>query len=183
MRIFTFLILILFIFSTNVIAQNPLDISIEFQVYPTGLQPGLQVSKGFQEKNAVHLRVGYNWVRHGDAGVHEDERGGGFGFTLGYRRFFKSDFQGLFVGVRNDFWFNTLDWKDNIEKPEEAKGTAKIIVVQPTAQIGYLWQLGTNWTFSPTASWGYEINLGEDEGEDVGEGMIMLLGIEFGKRF
>ena len=172
-----------FLFSNSVFAQNPLDISFELQAYPTGLQPGLQISKGFKDKNAMHLRVGYNWVRHGDAGVHEDERGGGFGFTFGYRRFLKSDFQGLFMGVRNDFWFNTLDWADHIDKPEEEKGTAEIIVVQPTAQLGYLWNFGANWIFSPTISWGYEINLGEDEGEDVGEGMIMLLGIELGKRF
>lgn len=178
-----FLTICLFLFSLLVFSQNPLDISVEYQTYPTGQMPGLQISKGFNEKNAVHLRVGYNRVRHGDAGVHDDERGGGWGFTLGYRRYFKEDFQGFLVGVRNDFWFNNLDWKDNIGEEEEIKGTAEIIVIQPTAQVGYSWKFGSDWIFSPTASLGYEINLGEGEGEDVGEGMIMLIGIEFGKRF
>jgi hypothetical protein len=35
--------------------------------------------------------VGYNLLDHKDFGVQESEKGGGFGFTLGYRYYFKPE--------------------------------------------------------------------------------------------
>ena len=65
-----------------------------------------QIEKAFKENYAFHLRLGYNWIRHQDFGEHEDERGDGYGFTLGYKRYFKEGHKGFFIGARNDFWFN-----------------------------------------------------------------------------
>ena len=158
------------------------DLSFEFQAYPTGLIPGIQIERGFADKNTIHLRVGYQYIRHRDLGVHEDERGNGFGFTLGYKRYLKENFQGWFLGVRNDIWFNELDWKDNIDLPNEISGTSNITVVQPTAEAGYLFKLGENGFLVPTIAFGVEINV-RTEGADVGEGAILLLGFEIGQRF
>jgi len=157
-------------------AQN-LDISFEFQAIP-----GFRIEKGFQEKNAIHLRLGYNWIRHRDLGVHEDERGNGFGFTVGYKRYFKENYEGFFIGARSDFWFNELDWKDNIDLPTEISGTTNITVIQPTAEAGYLFLLNNNWIFAPNIAFGYEVNV-KTEGAPVGEGAILLLGFKIGKRF
>ena len=159
-----------------------IDLSFAFQAYPTGLISGLQIEKGFQDKNAIHFRFGYQFIRHGDLGVQEDERGDGFGGSLGYKRYFKDDFQGLFLAARSDLWWNTLDWTNDIDQPNATHGTSKIVVLQPTLQTGYLIPFGKDFFFTPTLSFGYEVNI-QTKGADVGEGAIILLGFQIGKRF
>ncbi len=158
-----------------------LDIDFEFQAYPTGLIPGLRLEGG-KGRNAAHLRLGYNWIRHGDFGKHDDERGDGFGFSLGYKRYFKDGQTGFFVGTKNDFWFNELDWKENIGEPDERSGQTKITVVQPTAEFGYAFLVNSGFVIAPNIAFGYEVNV-KTEGEPTGEGAIFLLGVLFGKRF
>ena len=67
------LCLLLGLLSLNCTAQT--DIGIEIQAYPTGLIPGIRAEWGWGEQQSVHLRLGYNIVRHRDLGEHEDERG------------------------------------------------------------------------------------------------------------
>lgn len=158
------------------------DLGFEFQAYPTGLIPGLRLESGFGEQHAVHLRLGYNWLRHQGFGVHEDERGDGFGFTAGYKYYFKPGFQKWFLGVKNDVWWNEVDWKDNIGQSGEVSGTTNITVVQPTVEGGITLPVGDNWFFSPSLAFGFEINV-VTEGEPTGEGPIVLLGFTFGRRW
>lgn len=160
------------------------DLNLEVQAYPTGIIPGIRLEKGFADQHAVHLRLGYNWIRHRDLGVHDDERGDGFGFTVGYKYYFKEGFEGWFLGLRDDTWFNSLDWEDydgggNVT----ASGTSDIIVVQPTAEGGYTFTLGDgSWTFTPNVGFGFEVNVKTD-GAEVGQGAILLLGVKIGPRF
>lgn len=162
--------------------ETPLNVSAEFQIYPTGMLPGLRIEKGFGIRHALLLRAGYNVVRHGDAGKHDDERGGGPGFTFGYKRYFAEGFRGWFAGVKNDFWFNEIKWKDNAGLPNESAGTSRISVVQPTAVAGFLFEFGHDWILAPALAFGFEINV-KTKGEPTGEGAIFLAGIQLGKRF
>lgn len=175
----------LFILCRPVISgqSRSFDLSFEFQAYPTGLIPGLRLEKGFADRHALHLRLGYNWIRHRDLGEHDDERGDGFGFTLGYKYHLQDDFEGWFLGLRDDTWFNTLDWEDyDAGGAVIAGGRSEIVVVQPTAEAGYTFVLGNGgWTFSPNVAFGFEINV-KTEGADVGQGAILLLGVKVGPR-
>lgn len=177
------LLIMLFQVCTIGFAQQSqaLDISVELQAYPTGVIPGVRFEKGFSNRQAVHLRLGYQEIRHQDFGVHEDERGDGYGFGLGYRYYFKPGFEKLSLGFRTDVWFNSLAWKDNIGLPAEISGNTDVTVFQPTFQLGYLFKLNRNLFVTPSLSFGYEINVDTD-GEDVGEGPIWLVGVEAGFR-
>jgi len=168
-------------------AQQPssvFDLNFEFQAYPTGLIPGIRLEKGFADRHALHLRLGYNWIRHRDLGEHDDERGDGYGFTLGYKYHLRDGFEGWFMGLRNDIWFNALYWEDyNDNDVVIDSGTSDIIVVQPTAEAGYTFLLGDGgWTFTPNIGFGFEVNVKTD-GSDVGQGAILLLGVKIGPRF
>lgn len=174
--------LLLLLFAGFCQAQSgPFDVNFEFQAYPAGLIPGLRLEKGFAEKNVVSLRLGYQIIDHQDFGKHDDETGNGYGFTLGYRRFFKENYQGLTLGLRNDFWWNEIDWVTKADFGPDETGTTDIIVVQPTAELGYTMQFGESWVFTPTLSLGFEVNV-KTEGEPTGEGTILLLGVIIGKR-
>ena len=170
--------------ATGALSQSSIwDVSFEFQAYPTGLIPGLRIEKGFADRHAVHLRLGYQYIRHRDLGVHGDERGNGYGFTLGYKYFFKENFQGLSLSLRNDIWFNSLDWEDYDDSGLVTDmGTTEITVVQPTVEAGYTLMLGEKWTFTPSLAFGFEVNV-KTEGSEVGEGAILLLGFKIGPRF
>jgi hypothetical protein len=181
--LFTGIVACLLFTATRSAAQKaPFDLSAGFQLYPTGMLPGFRIEKGFGTRHALSIRAGYNVVRHGGAGKHDDERGGGAGFTLGYKRYFSDGFRGWFAGVKNDLWFNEIDWKDNIGQPGETAGTTRITVVQPTAEAGFLFEFGRTWVFAPTLAFGFEINV-KTKGEPTGEGTIFLAGVLVGKRF
>ena len=181
---FPFCFLVLVLFSGTVISQsdtNYLELGLEFQQYPVGSIPGARLALQVAPRQALELRFGYNIAYHGDAGVHESEDGGGFGFSPGYQYWFRPNNQGLFLAARVDFWFNTIDWKDNIGLPNELSGTTEIMVVQPTLMGGCSLPLGPNFHLTPTLAFGAEINT-RQEGEDVGEGAILLAGLQINYR-
>ncbi len=158
-----------------------LELGVEIQAYPTGLIPGIHIEYGLTEQSGLQGRIGYNIVRHRDLGEHEDERGGGFGGTLGYRYYFKPSRTGIMLGFRSDLWRNEIDWKDNIGAIDEIIGKTKVTVLQPTAELGYVFLLNNGLIFLPTISLGAEINI-ETDGADVGQGAIILLGVTVAKR-
>jgi len=156
-----------------------LTISGECQVYPTGIIPGLQLEHQLGDKESIGLRIGYNWFRHRDL-VHEDERGDGYGCSIGYKRYFEERQKGVFVGLRNDFWWNKVDWKDGIGTAEEELGFTSITVLQPTIQLGYTFRTTSDFVISPTIALGFEWNV-KTIGAPTGQGAIVLAGLSFGK--
>lgn len=165
-------------------AQSNWALAFEFQAYPTGLIPGLRADYQFQRQHSLHIRAGYNWIRHGSNGVQDDERGDGFGGTLGYRYYFRGNWTRWFIGARSDVWRNSLAWQDRANDGTVLnQGTSKITVLQPTAEAGYRFPLGTHaWFFAPSAALGVEINI-KTTGAQVGEGLIVLLGFSLGRNF
>ncbi|MCB9314587.1 MAG: DUF3575 domain-containing protein [Lewinellaceae bacterium] len=164
-------------------AQSNWAIAFEFQAYPTGLIPGIRADYQFQRHHSLHIRAGYNWIRHGNNGVQDDERGDGFGGTLGYRYYFRENWARWFIGARSDIWRNSLAWKELGNNGAVLnQGTSEITVFQPTAEAGYRFPLGGSWFVAPSAAFGVEINV-KTNGAQVGEGAIFLLGISLGRNF
>jgi len=172
--------LLINLFSLMVYAQDKagkyFDLGIEVQQYPTGFLLGLRSEIGLAPHHALDLRVGYNLLDHQSFGVHENEEGGGFGFTIGYRYYFKTENLGWFLGVRSDLWFNKVEWQDNIDTPMAVNGTSDIIVFQPTAIAGYRFLINEKFVLTPTLAIGGEINI-KTTGAEVGQGAIFLWGI------
>ncbi|NNC95651.1 MAG: hypothetical protein HKN92_08820 [Chitinophagales bacterium] len=177
----------------------PFDLGFEVQAYPTGIILGTRFEKGITLKDAIHIRIGYNLINHRDLGEHDEEKGGGAGLTIGYRHYFKPAMHGFLIGARSDFWFSSIDWKDETDLGE-VSGTTEITVIQPTLEIGYTFLLSNDyWVITPSLAFGYEINVKSDppssysdievadwnsnNGENVGEGAIILLGISACYRF
>ena len=162
--------------------QAPIEFGFELQVYPTGVIPGLRIERGFAQYHSINFRLGVQEIRHQDFGVHDDERGDGAGFSIGYSRYFKPGFTGLSLGARTDLWFNTLDWRDNIGEAQEISGTTDVTVLQPTIDIAYHYLSSPGWFLRPSLAAGFEINIDTD-GSDVGQGFIYLASVTVGRRF
>lgn len=151
----------------------------EFQAYPTGIIPGFTYERFIGDRSALNFRVGIQVIRHGDEGVHEDERGNGFGGSVGYRYYWPI---GLSVGARADLWFNSLDWRDNIGEDDEVSGQTDIIVLQPVIEATWRQYFSSNWFVQPSVAAGAEINIVTD-GEETGQGFIILGALAIGRSF
>ncbi len=172
--VLTFIVSLLF--AAAMLGQGKtLKFGIELQGYPTGVIPGLRADLYFNDASKVHLRIGYNIVRHGDAGEHDDERGGGPGFTIGYDILPFASHRWTF-GVRSDLWFNEVDWYDIGIQPPNIMGTTNVTVLQPTIQAGYRIPFGEKVELLPTIAFGYEFNI-KTVGAEVGHGAILLAGL------
>ena len=95
---------------------------------------------------------------------------------------FRADHQGLYLGARLDVWFNTIDWAQYLNAPGTDSGSTKLVILQPTATIGYHLFLGDQLTLTPELALGVEINAITDE-EPTGQGAILLGGISLGRQF
>ena len=156
------------------IGQDQLKYGLEIQAYPTGLIAGITMDYELSDKILGHIRAGYNMVRHRDLGEHDDERGGGFGGTLGLRYYFHQVFEEWFIEARSDLWFNKITWKDRIGAINQTTGKSEVTVLQPTLMGGYSFEFGPI-RFCPTLALGYEVNI-KTKGAETGQGPIILIG-------
>jgi hypothetical protein len=149
----------------------------ELQMYPAGLIAGAHFQYALGAYDALTWRVAGNFTERGDFGEHDDESGSGFGGGIGWRHIIEDGGpgDGWVVGARIDFWDLTIDWKD---RNPTRRGSTDTLVIQPTIEGGYRWDIGGGWRAQLMAGLGAEINTGV-EGEDVGEGAIMLVGVTF----
>jgi hypothetical protein len=162
------------IVSGTISSQNSM-LGLDFQVYPTGILPGIQFETFFRGQNSITTKLGVNVVRHRDLGIHEDERGSGAGGTVGYKYYFAENRTGWFSSLRIDLWWNQIDWKDQIGTSSEVGGASDITVFQPTLMGGHRWKW-SSFYLDAHISFGYEVNV-KTEGAKVGEGPILLIGL------
>lgn len=161
--------------------QRPLSHAggVTLQAYPAGTIVALHGAISLGQRDALRGYAAYNITHRRDFGEHEDERGGGPGAGVAWRHYFGSGHHGLHVGPRIDMWLLAVDW---IDHNGLEKGSTSLVVLQPTAQLGYTWQFGNGrFALAATAALGAEINV-ITEGEDVGQGAILLLGVSISKR-
>jgi len=147
----------------------------EVQVYPAGVIVAAHGQIGITKRDVLTLRAGYNFTDRRDFGERDDEEGGGPGVGVGVRHFFRDDRSGWLVGGRVDLWSMEIDWHDDIRGGGRREGDTDILVLQPTLEGGYRFRLGPSLGLDLTGAAGFEINVDED-GEDVGDGGIMLIG-------
>jgi len=153
-------------------------LGMEFQAYPAGLMPGLSYALGLGSNHEVNFRAGMNFAKRNDWGVQLDERGSGFGVTLGYRYRMQLWNQIFSIGPRCDIWDMDINYEDSrFMGPMAVRSTTEILVVQPTVELAWWKRLGEGpWELGLSLSNGYEINV-RTEGEPVGEGFITLIGV------
>jgi hypothetical protein len=154
---------------------RPSWLGIETQVYPAGVIPAVQARWETDPRSEVLVRAAANLTDRQDYGEHDDERGGGGGLGVGWRRYREPSQQGWLYGVRLDVWRLEIDWTDLPGEPGETSGETTIWVAQPSLEGGYGWRLSEGLRLELALGLGAEINVSTD-GEDVGEGAILLFG-------
>ncbi|MEL6820834.1 MAG: hypothetical protein AAFP70_03660 [Calditrichota bacterium] len=147
---------------------------IEMRAYPAGVVPGAVLGYQVSSQAELTFTIGANFTNRRDWGEHENEEGSGFGGGLRYTHFFKAVSSGWFAGLVTDLWRLEIDWDDD---NETRSGMSNITVLQPTGRGGYRFNLNETLTLDTSVALGAEINIATD-GEDVGQGAILLLGVQ-----
>jgi len=176
-------ILFMTTFTTLAIGQDSSQHGIEsagigIQFYPAGTIINLKADWTVSDKSMLIGKIGYNMAMRQDFGKHDNEEGGGLGFTAAYKRYLKPGYSGWFIEARAGMWFLDIDWLDN--SPQRS-GNTNISVFQPTVGVGYDFLLQKNVKIGLIAAFGYEVNVAT-KGEPVGEGGISLIGISFSQK-
>ena len=150
----------------------PAQVSVSAQAYPAGF---IATGAVVWDLGDLELQpgVGYNITDRRDFGVHENEEGSGPGLNA---TLIRRVGRRAFVGVRADLWRLAIEWRD-----PGASGRARVTVFQPVALSGLRFPISSEVSFKSFIAFGAEINIASD-GEEVGEGAILLFGIgmEFG---
>lgn len=179
MKDFSSILVLLLLLLLNDDSYTQSSLGLESQVYPTGIIPGLRWERNLTEKDAYHVRFGYQFIDHRDLGKHDDETGNGYGFTLGYTRQIHAKWA---LGFRSDLWWNSIDWRTGEEGSVSAvEGKSDIMVLQPTALLEFKLHECDHWIIAPSLAFGMEWNIKTD-GEPTGEGPILLLGFKVMKK-
>ena len=153
----------------------PWQPATEVQVYPAGVIAGIQARTPLGQGATFFVRGAYNDTDRRDFGEHDEEEGGGPGIGIGFRRdYLPAAAETWFFGARLDLWQLEIDWRED----DGASGTTDILVLQPAGEVGYRVRRSRGAVIEFAASLGAEVNVDTD-GEDVGEGAILLLGVTF----
>ncbi len=175
--------------------KRPFELDFNFQAYPAGIIPGLQleIGVGTYYKSSLGLKVGYNRARRRNWGEHEDERGGGFGGGIFYKYYLLNPNKQLYIGARTELWKMIIDWRnsgddENLWTDDDIVGFTDILVFQPTLEMGYKFVIPFKENshnaliINPNIAAGWELNV-ISKGDDVGQGSIALIGVDLGLRF
>lgn len=181
MKKLTSLIIISFCFIITARSQDfgykTIDVGGEFQWYPKGYIYAVHLAYNFPIHHSFQARIGYNKSNWKDEGMHNNEEGGGPGFSLGYRYYFLVRPHGFFLGAHTDLWRLSIDWRQGTYN-----GRSKIWALQPTAEMGYMFLINDMFFISPSIAAGLQTNI-KTEGPSVGHGSVILVGISTGWKF
>ena len=146
----------------------------EVRGYPSGAIISAGLGRGFGDNYYASAHGAYNFVDRGSNGEFDNEEGFGSGFGVTVDKFFQPAQTGWFVGGRAEMFVLDIDYRD-----PGVRGSSDTTVFQPTARGGYGWQFaGGRYGLVAALSVGAEINV-DTNGEDVGEGAILLGGLAF----
>lgn len=187
MKKFAYLFLVFnYLFISKTIAQTESTkqtfIGASAQAYPAGIIATVNTEIFYNKHTSIYLRVGGNFADRKDFSPNNDnEKGYGFGGSLGYRKHIILNRGNIILGANMDVWNMWIDWKNHIGEPNQTQGTTYTLVVQPWLEAGYFIsiqkspiQLGISTGF------GREINV-ITNGKDVGQGWMnsIVLNVQF----
>lgn len=156
------------------------NLGISSQIYPAGIIFTLNAEFSNNAKSSLVLRGGGNFADRKDFSPYNDnEKGNGFGASIGYRRHFKLWRGNLVAGINSDIWNMWIDWKNNIGMLNETQGRTYTFVLQPWIEAGYFYPIkSTPIQVGASLCFGREINVITD-GKGVGQGWMRSLLISF----
>ena len=151
---------------------------IAVQVYPSGIIPTINYEYHLTDNTSIQHRLGVNIIDRQDySDENDEEKGFGFGGSMGYRYHFLKPKGAFIIGVNIDVWNTWIDWK-NTNNQIKTSGNTYTLVLQPWLEAGCFIKLKNASKLGFTGGFGREINI-ITNGKDVAEGWIGSLSIQY----
>lgn len=175
---------ILFVGAVSVCASQTLEnktlFGLSAQFYPAGIITTINAEHFTTENTSFVYRLGGNFVNRQDfSNENDNETGGGFGGSVGFRKHFPQKKGNFIAGLNLDIWNLWIDWKNDIGLQNQTSGNTYTLVLQPWLEAGYFFNLkNTSSQLGFTAGFGREINA-ITNGKDVAQDWIASLTVQF----
>lgn len=155
-------------------------VGLSLQIYPAGLISCVTFENYVSQKGSLLFRLGINYADRKDYSPYNDnEKGKGFGGSMGYRKHVPLKLGKIVFGLHCDIWNMWINWKNDIGEPNYTKGQTYTLVLQPWIEGGYFIRLKSiPLQFGITTGFGREINV-VTNGKDVGQGWMNSLLLHF----
>ena len=148
------------------------------QIYPAGVIATVHKEVFYDYSTSLYFRLGGNFAnRHDYSPYNDNEKGSGFGGSVGYRKHKTLKKGSLLIGANLDTWNMWIDWKNDIGETNQTQGTTYTLVLQPWLEGGYFTDFNNAHSqIGVTAGLGREINI-VTAGKKVAAGWIGSLSI------
>lgn len=173
----------LFCFNFTIQAQdlgyNTKDIGLEYVWVKDS--PGINLQLAFNAKihHSFITSIGYKQAWKHIPNTNNNEKGKGFGGSLGYRYYFKIIPKGIYIGARAHVWSLSM-----YKTADNTAGNTNLTVAQPSAELGYTAVINDMAFISFYYSAGTQVQLSaEDKTYGYGKGSVSAFGISGGIRF
>jgi hypothetical protein len=155
------------------------DLGLSVQWYPAGIITTLNSELFSENKSSMLLRLGGNFANRRDYSPYNDnEKGSGFGGTLGYRWHFYGKCGCFVAGFNTDIWNAWINWKNDIGQANQTQGRTYTLVIQPWIEAGYFANINKSpFQIGLSTGFGRELNI-VTKGKAVGQGWINSVSIQ-----
>ncbi|MCK0135931.1 hypothetical protein [Arenibacter sp. S6351L] len=156
------------------------NLGLSVQVYPAGIIPTVNLEQYLTKRSSLVYRLGANIVDRQDFSAENDEeKGGGFGASIGYRIHYPLQNGEIIAGINMDVWNLWIDWRDKLPFQNMTSGTTYTLVLQPWLETGYFFHLkNSNSKIGITTGFGREINTIVD-GKQVAQDWIASVTVQY----
>ena len=165
---------------TQTSTNSKIDYGVSVQVYPAGIIPTVNAELYRNDSYSWLFRIGANLTDRRDfSDFHDEEKGGGFGGSVGYRKHFPlANKDKIIIGLNTDLWNLWINYKDDVGEPIETSGRTYIFVLQPWLEAGYFFSLKNTSKLGVTVGFGREFNV-ITRGEEVEQDLIGSISLQY----
>jgi hypothetical protein len=144
------------------------------QIFSSGFIPGFTWEHELNNKSTLRAFGGAIVANDRKSlSKHDKEWGAGLLFGIGYRRYFSSPGEGLYLGA--DLYASLMRVKWRMNQPF-FENYSDVTLLQPMAELGYRMDMGKAWSLDLSVAAGGQFNAGT-KGADVGQGFIYSGGL------
>ena len=183
MKKFTLIVLAIICFSFTSHAQDmgysTFDIGAEYKWADNSPSYNVQAAFNAPIHHSLVLGLGIKTAYRPISGTHDNEKGRGWGGSLGYRYYFSALPKGIYIGARADVWNMKMYRTANLTTE-----STKVLILQPNLEAGHTFLVNDLFFFTVFISAGQQITISSPGDKfNYGNGFVPSAGISVGWRF
>jgi hypothetical protein len=161
------------------LGYNTIDVGMEYKWSSNSPNINLQLALNAKIHHSFLISAGYKSAYKPIPNTHNNEKGRGWGGSLGYRYYFGVVPKRVFLGIRGEVWSFGMYRTAN-----ETAENVQVMIFQPHIEAGYTAVINDIFYITPLVSYSKQITVSSDGDTFLyGNGYVPSVGISMGWRF